>query len=293
MTMTWNDDEHYPALGSVSPSSLVPTRLQHHWACQILESAARAYVEPEPGDVHTSLDFLGPDWLATHVMTTPSGDRRAAIDMARSAIMVVGAADHEIFDEHVFSGSTLEQSRAWLESRLGISPLVLPDYDLPEHALNQGARFGPETSASAEIVRWFKNAHLLFQQIADQDDGASPVRTWPHHFDMATLIAVGDPQDAHAESSRSINVGFSPGDGNYDEPYFYVSAWPYPDGLEGSDGSSLPPLGSGGHWHTAGFVAAILTGSRVVESTEPKKQFRMATGFLDSALGAARSLVSD
>ena len=54
-------------------------------------------------------------------------------------------------------------------------------------------------------------------------DNATPVRCWPHHFDIATLLNIGQ------ENLQSIGIGLSPGDSNNREPYFYVTMWPYPD----------------------------------------------------------------
>ena len=57
MTIEWKQSETYQELGGVSPVGLAPARLQMHWACQVLGAAGGALVKPEPGDVHTSLDY--------------------------------------------------------------------------------------------------------------------------------------------------------------------------------------------------------------------------------------------
>ncbi len=81
---------------------------------------------------------------------------------------------------------------------------------------------------------------------------APPVRCWPHHFDLDTLVTVAP--------GRTCGVGFSPGDDYYDEPYFYVSLFPAPDA------ATLPRLGSIGHWHTKNFTAAVATARRIVDA---------------------------
>jgi hypothetical protein len=55
----------------------------------------------------------------------------------------------------------------------------------------------------------------------------------------------------------------SPGDGSYSQPYFYVSPWPYPDV------STLPPLVLG-HWHTEGWVGAVLTAEEILPKTDQR-----------------------
>ena len=58
------------------------------------------------------------------------------------------------------------------------------------------------------------------------------------------------------EDGRSVNVGLSPGDGAYREPYWYVTPWPAP-------ARKARPTLPVGHWHTEGFTAAVLPASRI------------------------------
>jgi hypothetical protein len=84
---------------------------------------------------------------------------------------------------------------------------------------------------------------------------APPVRCWPHHFDLDTLVTVAP--------GRTTGVGFAPGDDSYDEPYFYVSIYPAPDV------GRLPVLPSIGHWHTKNFTAAVATAQRILQADDP------------------------
>jgi hypothetical protein len=97
---------------------------------------------------------------------------------------------------------------------------------------------------------------------------------------MATLTLLGA---GSAEHARSVNAGFSPGDEHYDEPYFYVSPYPYPDPAE------LPPLPALGHWHVEGFTAAIAPASRILEA---KDHQTAAEAFLAAAVAAAMTALS-
>ena len=182
-------------------------------------------------------------------------------------------------------GVRLEDLLDWVGSRVGSKKLALPDYEMPEHPVAQGEALRIQGKACDELMRWFGNGYSLLAAIASEEKGASPVRTWPHHFDMATLIDLGEA--GSGESGRSVNVGLSPGDTNYEEPYLYVSPWPYPQGYEKA---ALPPLAGGGHWHTSGFLAAILTGTDLVSQAGVDKQFDLATAFIDSATSHSRSM---
>ncbi len=68
----------------------------------------------------------------------------------------------------------------------------------------------------------------------------------------------------------------STGDAAYDQPYFYVTPWPYPEA------GSLPRLGLG-RWQTAGWVGAVLTAGDVLAHTD---QARYVQEFLNGAVDA-------
>ena len=169
-------------------------------------------------------------------------------------------------------GHTFEDALAWVGERLRASgldpaPLSLPiHFKLDDHPLLHGARFrlrGREP-LFGELAKWYGNAALCLNALS------SPVRCWPHHFDIATQIGSGD---------RSIGVGMSPGDGSYPQPYFYVSPWPYPDV------STLPALASG-RWHTEGWVGAVLTAEEILPKTD---QHRFVQDFIQQAISSAKS----
>ena len=96
----------------------------------------------------------------------------------------------------------------------------------------------------------------------------SPVQLWPHHFDLSMLWLPGDKmpdQDPDNEeyADKQMNFGFTFGDDGIPEPYFYVTAYPFPDGL------SLVELPDGTHWQTEGFTGAVLTYQRLLDEADP------------------------
>lgn len=84
-----------------------------------------------------------------------------------------------------------------------------------------------------------------------------PVQLWPHHFDHAFLWFSGrlvpgyDPENEEY-ADEQMNFGFSTGDGSINDAYFYITAYPWPDGLEQT------PLPEGAYWHTDGWKGGIL-----------------------------------
>ena len=150
-------------------------------------------------------------------------------------------------------------------------------YELSRHGLAVGTAFGSDVAAGLdELARWFGNAAIALGRIPRDVAGASEVRVWPHHFDIATLVSY--------PGGASTGAGLAPGDVYYGEPYFYVNAYPFP----GTDRLTAS-LAGGGRWHTQEWIGAVLPGSYV--TGDAAAQEAQVRAFLDSALEACRALV--
>ena len=125
------------------------------------------------------------------------------------------------------------------------------------------ARAAAEAPRLAALSVWFAAAAEalgeLRQSYRRYTPGPSPVRCWPHHFDIATLVAL---EEGHA--ARSIGIGVSPGDDYYAQPYLYLSPYPKPDTED------LPQLPPGGRWHTKDFFGAVATATDILALPEPR-----------------------
>jgi hypothetical protein len=185
------------------------------------------------------------------------------------------------------NGRTDAQARAWLCERfdaLGFDASRLDPpapYEMPAHPIAAGSAYDAAgiADALAELASWFANADLSLGFIRDEmitrEFAVSPLRCWPHHFDLAALTALDPAPDGKA---RSVNAGLSPGDTYYDEPYFYVSPYPYPAA------AALPNLPKLGHWHRRDFTAAVATAGQVLGA----KDIRAETeAFLRAAIEAS------
>ena len=261
--------------------------MQSHVAVQWLARAAIAYVAPQPDYSHTSLSWdLQFGGLCTQPIE-PDGTR-IALSLSPLAIEFRG----RIHDRLELHGKTESDVEAWLKQALGMCDLdagVLDQHypdELSGHAIQKGHHYDEtqHEAAQSELSNWFANAALVLSTVETRyrqvSPGPSPVRCWPHHFDMATLIALddGDP-----ESARSIGVGLSPGDLSYAEPYYYVTPWPYPTETQ------LPSLGPLGRWHRDGFVAAIASANSIVATDQ---QHTAVDDFLERAIGACMDILS-
>ena len=258
-------------LGGVAPRDLTETRLQLHWASQLVAAVGSSLVPAKPDDSHTALTCDVERSLLLSAETGTSPRRRAALSVPDFRLVLLDDELREL-DGWTLDGKTLQQGLDWLGSELSGSALSVPDYDMPHHAIQDGAAFRWERpEAFNELALWFKNTARVLRSLDIGDD-----LCWPHHFDLAALITLG--------GDKTIGVGLSPGDTSYDEPYWYVAPWPHPAARD------LPELQMG-HWHTEGFVAAILTGSDITADDDPAQQGAKLDAFLDATISGSRKLL--
>ncbi len=278
-------------LGADLPIRLTDARLQLHWATQIVAAVPATYAPPVPDHSHTSLSW---DGASASMVTAPIGRDRAVQAGLRlpDLALVLHDAAGSIAREFPLEGHTLAEGYAWMEDAL-TRTLAREAHDtalprrsegMPAHSVGSGSAFAAGSRVLVELAHWYGNAALLLEEVRRKDQRASPVRIWPHHFDIATLIAVdagGDPEQA-----RSVGVGMTPGDDSYDQPYFYVLPWPAPQRAE------FPALEGGGKWHREGWVGAVLTSAELVGSASTaERQRERARAFLTSAVSGSRELL--
>lgn len=241
-----------------SPVTLGPARAMAHAAVQLLYRAAVANAEPLPGNEHSNLGWntdLG--GFQTH----PLGPRGITVGLGLAPLGLRVAGTSLSLD-----GASAAQALTWLDAELadhGLAPAsgVEVGYDLPDDVLAVTTFF--DVAGANGLAAWFdlaaRSLEALASTLSDLSPGPSPVRCWPHHFDIATYVSL---EPGGAEGARGIGVGLSPGDASYDQPYFYVNPWPH------LDRAALPPAIAPGHWHTEGFVGSVATGEEILTLPE-------------------------
>ena len=278
----------WETLGAVEPRNLVDARQQLHWATQAVAAVGKQLLPHQHDFGEQSFTWMaGPRVLAQGVVDGPR-PFHAAVRLAQPALLLLDE-DCEILARMPLEGRTLEEAYEWVrretEALLGRpleKPLERPE-GLPDHPVATGAPFALTGSAApAELERYYSGADRLLRGLRERNPGASPVRCWPHHFDLATLILL-DPE-ADPETARSIGVGFSPGDSGRPEPYFYALPWPRPTG-------DLPEL-DGGSWNTEGWLGAVLEAADFTAAGSNGAQRARIERFLNSAVQACRELLA-
>ena len=118
--------------------------------------------------------------------------------------------------------------------------------------------FNYSTSESEKlwtVIRLISFALLEFK--GKQLLETSNINFWAHHFDLAMLMFTGrlipdqDPENWDY-SREQMNFGFSLGDEGITEPYFYITAYPFPTN---AFNKTLP---GNMFWHTEGWNGAVM-----------------------------------
>ena len=149
----------------------------------------------------------------------------------------------------------------------GIDPRLVPDNKQRHSHDVMAPGYSSEVAGNlAAILRSISAALTVFRSRVSEE--TSPIQLWPHHFDLAMLYLPGEKvpgQDPANEelSDKQLNFGFIFGDEFIPEPYFYVTAYPLPDGL------TAVTLPDGTQWQSDGFSGAVLLYRRLLEETNP------------------------
>jgi hypothetical protein len=213
-------------------------RVRLHAATQGLARLAYAYAAPAGDDSHAALR-----WDDGHLQTAPLAGAGAARLHPVSLALTLGerTVSLEGADEGARRDAVADVSAA-----AGLDPARIPAAlpwagEAPDADPARDAQVPAQ--AQQALAGQYDAAAELLTRFAAGTPGASPVRLWPHHLDIATLVSLtGTPE--------SVGVGLAPDDGQFDDAYYYVTPWPYP-------APPLPPAPPPWRWHTAGFTALV------------------------------------
>lgn len=269
------------SLRSVAPADLAPARAIAHRAAQHLTKAARANLAAQPDDSQSN---LGWDSGRRAFLSQPVDGKYVGMSFAPLTLFILDG--NQEVRSLPLEGKSDALAGHWLDERLAelslnkASDITLP-YELPEDvaAVERYHNVTDDKGLSA-LAAWFDAAATTLTDFVAANaairPGPSPVRCWPHHFDIATYVSIetGDP-----ETARGMGVGLSPGDQGYNEPYLYINPWPH------LDANALPDAVSPGHWHIEGYVGLIATASEL--STTGNIDMAI-TKFVGSAFAVAR-----
>lgn len=253
--------------GDIGPKSLFTTRAQTHRAIQAIAAVGRKFLAQSDNDENASLSWvpglsrLAGKWVSGNIVF------RASLSFEDFVVYLV---DEKINVIASFSliGKTQNQLLIWLEEQIGKLGLDATDltlnlpYKIQEYKFDKNTQYSVDPKNLVELSKYFLNSYISIRELAKkrQKEDAQII-TWPHHFDQALQMLIKDTGDA--ETNSVVSLGMSPGDEEFDQPYFYVNSWPH------VDTSKFEDLPDGAIWHEGSWTGGVLLAEHV---TKEKKQ---------------------
>lgn len=194
---------------------------QIHYAAQLASEVGKAWGEPRADDSHSSLTWrdgalLGPAIAAPRPF-------HAALRPRELMLSLVGE-DGALVAARSLAGTRFAEAMQWTRAQAARAAgedarhTSVPAPDLPPHPVAEGAAFRVASRAAfASVGALLEGADALLSAVASALPEASPVRVWPHHFDMATLTGIAP--------DRTLGVGLAVPDAIAPSGYWYVSPW--------------------------------------------------------------------
>lgn len=249
-TFNWNP------LIVVDPDELRHARIQLHQAIQNVAAVGRKFLPHSVGDENATLSWV--PGLKRMAGKWVKGDisLRSSISLEEFKIYLV---DEKVAVLSTFEceGATVTQLMLWLEEQIGKYGLEAANltlnlpYELPEDVNAVGTPFDlPSLRGAKELTKYYHNAYVTLRDFKQNFASTGEINIWPHHFDMAMTVLVRDTGDP--ETNTQISLGMSPGDHQFESPYFYVNCWPHVDTQQ------LPRLSNHAMWISEEWTGAVL-----------------------------------
>ena len=146
---------------------------------------------------------------------------------------------------------------------------VTPSVDKSKFMDGKPGKYDPEYLM--KYWKALKEVNELLNKFRDQLGGErSPVQLWPHHFDLSMswfsgrLVPGKDPNDAESTKEQMM-FGFSTGDDGIPDAYFYITAYPIPEGFPNFD------MPGGARWNTNGFQGGVMMYESLIKADNPEE----------------------
>lgn len=232
-----------------------------HDYARALSAMRRALAPRQKHWAHISLR-VNATGLTTTPIPAPHGSFEIALDLATHRVIVTTNRGGRW--ETKLHGQPLSQF--WQELNRALGALEI-QVDVPKPEFPDSAPVYDPAAVERFWSALYPLDFLLKQFQGELREETSPVQLWAHDFDLALLWFSGrlvpgqDPADEEA-SDEQMNFGFAVVGADIPEAYFYITAYPRPDGFVGS------PLPKGAYWHTQDWTGAVLPYRYLVGSSE-------------------------
>lgn len=250
---------------SLPPDELHPSRDTIQVYSQVLGAVRRALTPPHKHWQHASLSAAAAGLTTTPI---PGGDKTFEMLLDFTAHEFCLSTNEGDWWDMSLRG---QSGQAFAEECMGALRTLGIEAAIDRDRFSDRDQRAYDTTVVEDYWQAASQIDVLLKQFKGElREETSPVQLWPHHFDFALrwfsgrLVPGEDPADAE-NADEQMAFGFSTGDGGVPEPYFYITAYPWPDAL------IQHTLPAGAKWHTDGWKGALLLYRTLVESAQPRE----------------------
>ncbi|MFC2055387.1 DUF5996 family protein [Chloroflexota bacterium] len=249
-----------------------PTRDTLHLYTKVVGVIPRAHAEFNPKWWHISLKVV-PEGLVTDDMRlSDDGTFNLKLDLTRHMV-ILSTSQGLVRKFDITAG--LSETEFGNEILSAVTDLGLTEeYDHARFENEEPRVYNPEDAE--KYFTALKNADRIFKEHRASLSGeVSPVQLWPQHFDLAfewfgtRIVETGEGVEA-TQYPAQLNLGFSPGDDSYVEPYFYSNPWPFE-----SDQLVDKTLPEGARWFNESWQGTILPYAELVGDSQAEDRLKV------------------
>lgn len=273
----------WPLINVEELAKLPKTTEQVHRAAQFLAMAGKFFLPNESDDSHTNMGWDKKNQCFTSRELPTNKGHQLMLHPSTMELRMVHKQTIE--DRFLLMGKTMDEGVNWIKQTLGVRGLnteayqIDLHYDIPDHELFHGQPFLELPYAELNAFSKARTlGDLVISDFSAPFEHASPVRTWPHHFDVGSYIPL--MFDSEGNVTKSISSGFAIRDQYVGEYYFYLTHWAQEGGIAYN---SLPPLPHDGYWNQQDWTGAVLKLSDLIKNSDPAKQKAQVTDFMNMA----------
>ncbi len=199
---------------------------QIHLAAQYLAAAGISFLDKKEDDSHTNLGWeVDTNRLTTHSFGNDNNQVGLNFLSANLEWLINGKAESTIN----LQTSTHLEILNWLNSQVqkhNIDRAYHYDfhYELPYPSISEDYKFQIDNKESKVYAEELNHAQVSFESFLSENNLKSPIRVWPHHFDMGVYTQLDET------GNTFLAAGLAIPDTLVDGLYYYSSG--YKDGKE-------------------------------------------------------------
>ncbi len=199
---------------------------QIHLAAQYLAAAGISFLDKKEDDSHTNLAWeVENNRLATH--SFGNGTNQVGLNLLSTNLewLVNGTAEATID----LQTSTHSEILNWLNNQAQKHQIDKEyrydfHYELPYPSISEDYKFQIDNTESKIYAEELNRAQTSFQSFLSENNLDSPIRVWPHHFDLGIYSQLDQSENTFLAAGLAIP------DTLVDGLYYYASG--YKDGKE-------------------------------------------------------------